>query len=142
MRRYVTSRLTIIALVLTVVTLISGVTWAANSPGPNAQVQTSVVEIQALPTIVQVGGTLKVAGAGFQPDEVVLFEIVTGAGPNIVLEGGFAESSGAFLVDTKTATRTGALPESLGPGVYTIQALTLNGHVASAPLVVVEKKVE
>ena len=140
MRWYVTSRLSIIALVLAVVTLISGVTWAANNPGPSAQVQTSVVEIQAMPARVEVGGTLQIAGAGFQPDEVVLFEIVTGTGPNIVLEGGFANSAGAFLADTKAATRTGGLPDNLGVGIYTIQALTLNGHVASAPLVVVEKK--
>ena len=135
-----TSRLSIIALVLAVVTLISGVTWAANNPGPSAQVQTSVVEIQAMPARVEVGGTLQIAGAGFQPDEVVLFEIVTGTGPNIVLEGGFANSAGAILADTKAATRTGGLPDNLGVGIYTIQALTLNGHVASAPLVVVEKK--
>ena len=140
MRRYLTSRLSIIALVLAVITLVSGVTWAANSPGPSAQFQTSVVEIQPIPTQVEAGGVLQVAGAGFEPEEVVLFEVVTGDGPNIVLEGGFANSSGAFLADTRAATATGALPESLMPGVYTIQALTLNGHVASAPLVVVEDK--
>ena len=140
MRRYLTSRLSIIALVLAVITLISGVTWAANNPGPSAQLQTSVVEIQPIPTQVQAGGTLQVAGAGFQPDEVVLFEVVTGSGPNVVLEGGFANSAGAFLADTRAATATGALPDSLTPGIYTIQALTLNGQVASAPLVVVDKK--
>ena len=141
MRRYLTTRLSIIALVLVVITLISGVAWAANNPGPSAQLQTSVVEIQPIPTQVQVGGTLQVAGAGFEPGEWVLFEIVTGSGPNIVLEGGQANSAGAFIADTTSATATGGLPETLAQGIYTIVARTAgSGHIASAPLLVVEKK--
>ena len=141
MRRYLTTRLSIIALVLAVVTLISGVAWAANNPGPSAQVQTSVVEIQPIPMQIEVGGTLQVAGAGFQPNEWVLFEIVTGSGPNIVLEGGQANSAGAFLADTTNATATGGLPDTVTQGVYTIVARTAaSGHVASAPLVVVDQK--
>jgi hypothetical protein len=139
MRRYVTSRLTIIALVLVVVALISGVTWAANSPGPSAQLESSVVEIQAFPLTVEVGGVIKVAGAGFKPNEVVLFEVVTGEGPPIALKGGVANAAGAFLADATGATVTGGLPASIVPGIYTIQALTTRGHVASAPLVVTAK---
>ncbi len=143
MRRFVGNKLSIVALVILVVTLITGVTWAATSPGTSNQVQTSVVEIQAIPTLVQVGGKLQIAGAGFAPDEVVLFEIrVGGDALNVILQGGRANAAGAFMADTTKASRTGGLPEELGPGVYTIQALTFDGHVASAPLVVIKKKVE
>ena len=147
MRRYLSSRLGIVALVLAVVTLITGVTWAANSPAsvssPSSQLTSSVVEIQALPTIVQVNGKLQIAGAGFKPNEFVLFEIVLGSSvPNVILQGGQASDAGAFLADTTRATKSGGLPDAVVPGIYTVLAFTVDGHVASAPLVVVADKIE
>ena len=147
MRRFLSSKLTIVALVLAVVTLITGVAWATTSSGPASgpgnQLTSSVVEIQALPTLVEVGGKLQIAGAGFAPGETVLFEIVVGGAVDfLILQGGTANDAGAFMADTTRATATGGLPGFLGPGIYTIRASTIDGHVASAPLVVVEKKVE
>ena len=134
MRRFLRSKLTIVALVLTVVTLITGVTWAATSSGPSSQLTSSVVEVVAIPLTVEEGASLQIAGAGFAPDEVVLFElIVGGTGPNIILRSGTANNRGAFLSDNP------ALAGSVKAGLYTITASTLAGHVASAPLIVVEE---
>ena len=134
MRRFLSSRLTIVVAVLAILTLITGVTWAANSPAPASQeVKTSVVEVMAMPVPVPVGGKLDVLGAGFDPDEVVLFQVVLGGGsPNVFLPSGFANSAGAFLSTEES------LPAILTPGFYTITAKTLvdgkAAHVASAPL--------
>jgi hypothetical protein len=145
MRRFLNSKLGIVALVVAVVTLITGVTWAATGPVPGSstnsqELTSSVVEIMAVPLIVQVNGSLEVAGAGFTPGETVLFTIVVGGAFPLILQGGEANSSGAFLADT-TANLAGRLPDLLVPDIYTIQAQTPDGGiVASAPLIVVEKK--
>lgn len=134
MRRFLSSRLTIVVAVFAVLTLITGVTWAANNAAPTSQeVQTSVVEVQAIPIPVPVGGKLDVLGAGFAPDEVVLFQVILGGdSPPVFLPSGFANSSGAFLSTEPT------LPAVLVAGFYTITAKTLvdgaPAHVASAPL--------
>ena len=149
MRRFIGNNLAIVALGLMAITLITGVTWAATSPASNSSTSSddhlvaSIVEIQAIPVTVEVGGQLQVAGAGFGPEELVLFSIIQGDGkPNIILQGGFANSAGAFLVDTTMAFPSGGLPEALTPGIYTIRAATLDGPVASAPLVIMEPKTE
>ena len=144
MRQYLSSRLVIVALVLTIVTLITGVTWAANSSAPGSrtsdQLNSSVVEIVSIPLQVKVGGSLQIAGAGFAANEFVLFEIVFSEDvPNIILDGGVANSAGAFLADA-TKTFGGALPAAIIPGIYTVIATTIDGHVASTPLVVTEAK--
>ena len=131
MRRFLSSKLTIVALVLTVVILITGVTWAANSSSPGNQLTSSVVEIVPVSLGVVEGGNLQVAGAGFAPGEVVLFQIIMGGDtPNIIIEGGFANDSGAFLAQTD-------LPSVVTAGLYTVRALITGGiHVASTPLIV------
>ncbi len=144
MRRILNSKLTVVALVIIAITLISSVTWAATQPsqssGPSNQITSSVVEIQAIPLQVEVGGSLEIAGSGFVPAEYVLFEIITGKpGQSILLQGGQANDAGAFLADT-TVNLGGRLPEFLTPGIYTIAASTVSGVVATSPLVVVEEK--
>ena len=71
MRRILNSKLTVVALVIIAVTLVSSVTWAATKPSqssrPSSQQTSSVVEIQAIPLQVEIGGSLKIAGAGFEP---------------------------------------------------------------------------
>ena len=143
MRRLLNSKLSIIALVVGAVVLISGVALAATSAGPNSSVSnqegTGAVAIFAIPLEVPAGGTLQVVGAGFEAGETVLFQIVTGLGPPIFLQGGQTNDAGAFLADASANSPTGRLPETLVPGIYTIRALSGFGdHVASAPLVVCE----
>ena len=139
MRRFLSSRLTIVVAVLAILTIITGVAWAANSPAPASQeVKTPVVEVVAIPITVEVGAKLDVVGAGFGPDAVVLFQVVLGGGsPNVFLTSGFANSAGAFLSSNES------LPAVLTPGVYTITAKTrVDGaaaHVASSPLIIVEE---
>ena len=140
MRRILSSKLAIIALVLMVVTLISGVTWAATS-NPRSDSSTSnqnhrsPVQILAIPLITPQGGELQVAGAGFAPGEAVLFEIFIAEDDfPVTLQGGEANDAGAFIADA-TVLR-GGLPEFLEPGIYTINALTINGIVATTPLIV------
>ena len=143
MRRFLGSKLTSIGLVVMVVTLITGVTWAATGPtlssGPVSQEGGAPVEIQGFPLQVPVGGKLRVAGAGFEPGQFVLFKIIIGGDvPDAILQGGPANDAGAFLVDTTKASATGGLPPAIGPGVYTIVARTAAGPVAHAPLVLCE----
>ena len=138
MTRFFKSKLTLVALVLAGITLITGVTLAATSPAPSSQeLSSSVVQIVAVPMTVGVGGRLEIVGAGFTPDDAVLFQVIVGGGaPNVILESGFANSSGAFL------TVNEELPADLGAGLYTIQAITLESQglpVASAPLIVADK---
>ena len=147
MRQFLNSKLSIVVLAISAVTLVAGVTWAATSPSsssaPSAQLTSSVVEIHPLPLKVETEAKLQVAGAGFTPGEAVLFQIVLGGeSPNIILAGGFANDSGAFLADTTRNFRGGGLPKALGVGVYTIVARTQAGHVASAPLVVLAPKTD
>ena len=139
MRRFLRNKLSVVALVLTVVTLITGVALAANSTSssssPAGQLTSSVVEIVPLETEVEAGGNLRIAGAGFEPGAIVLFQIILGGGlPKVTVQGGFANDAGAFLADAD-------LPDLVTPGLYTIRAIVAGGaHVASAPLIVVEAK--
>ena len=132
MRRFLGSKLTIVALVLAVVTLITGVTWAANNSSPGNASIPGVVEVQAFPINLEVGGKLQIAGAGFEAGEVVLFELVLEAGDNLILKSGFANDSGAFL------STNPALSTAVTPGIYTVQASTVDGLVATAPVIVIE----
>ena len=78
-------------------------------------------------------GQLDIAVGGFDPNELVLMEIVVGGGiPNVILRSGFANDVGAFM------SSNAKLPAFMQPGIYTIAASTLGGRVASAPLVVCE----
>ena len=134
MKRVLSSKITVVALVIAIVTLLSSAAWAAtNSRGsasPAGQTTSSVVEIVALSLHVPVGGTIKVAGAGFEPGEVVLFTVVQGEGRlNIIIEGGDANGAGAFLAESQ-------LPETVTAGFYTVRALTVGGHVASTPIII------
>ena len=136
MRRLVSKKLGILTIALMVITMVTGVAWAAASPSDQGG---SIANVVAVPLVVPVGGQLQVAGAGFQPNEIVLFKIrVGGSTPDVTLQGGFANGAGAFLVDTTSSAPTGGLPESLAPGIYTIVARTVDGPVASGPLVVCE----
>ena len=149
MRRFLNTKLTIIALVFSLVTLITGVTLtvisAAPDSSPSKQIDSAAAaEIQAIPTVVEPGGIVQVAGAGFVPGQFVLFEIIVGGGVSpIILGSGQANEAGAFVRDTAGSFPGGVLPEILTKGnTYTIKASVAaraGGHVASAPLVVVEK---
>ena len=142
MRRVISSRLTIVALVLMVITLITGVTWAAtnpsSAPSTSNQLATSVVEITPTALYVVENGSFEVAGAGFTPGETVFFEMDLGELGFLVLQGGDANEFGAFLADA-TRNFQGRLPDALKPGIYTIKASTIDGHVASAPVIICSK---
>ena len=146
MRRFLNSKLSIVALILAVVTLITGVAWAATSPignsSPDNQLTGAAAEIVPIPQQVEVNGVLQVAGSGLRPGGFALFEIVVGgATPNIVLGSGQANAAGAFLADTAKSFSTGRLPDILVPGVYTITAtIGAGGPAATAPLIIVEAK--
>lgn len=137
MKRVLSSKITVVALVIAIVSLITGVAWAATNSGPNAstanQLTSSVVEITPLSLHVPVGGTVRVAGGGFSPGEVVLFQVIMGGdGPNVTIEGGFANDAGAFLAESE-------LPPALVAGLYTIRAIVIGGvHVASSPIIICE----
>ena len=136
MRRLLSSKFIPVALVIIVVSLITGVALAANNAnpasGPSSQLTSSVVEIVPLNLEVAVNGRLEVAGAGFKPGELVLFQIIVGGTAlDVVVDGGTANNSGAFRA---TLDR---LPNAVVPGIYTITARTINNpHVASSPLIV------
>ena len=136
MRRFIGSKLTIVVLVLAVITLITGVTWAANSSisssSPSNQLTGAAAEVVAFPIKLEVGGKLNIAGAGFAPEKVVLFELVLGDGDNLILKSGFANKSGAFL------STNPKLPDAVQPGIYTITATTVEGLVATTPVVILE----
>ena len=138
MRRFLNNRIGILVLVFAVVTLVTGVTWAATGTTPgsstNQQLSSSVVEIVPIDLKVEPGAALEVAGAGFTPGQTVLFSVLLGDLPELILQGGQANSAGAFLASV------GSLPVDLAPGIYSIAAFTVDGHVASSPLIVVESK--
>ena len=150
MRRFLNTKLTIIALVFSIVTLITGVTLtvisAAPNSSPNKQIDSAAAaEVQAIPTLVQEGGSVRVAGAGFVPGQFVLFEIIVGGDvPPIILGSGQANDAGAFVKDTAGSFPGGVLPATLTAGnTYTIKASVTaraGGHVASAPLVIVDEE--
>ena len=142
MRRFLSSKLTVVALILVVATLITGVALAATSNQGFSE--SGVVEIVPIPLFVPEGSALQVAGAGFIPGDTVLFEIVLSVdSPNLILQGGEATDSGAFLADTTTGLSNGVLPAALGPGLYTILARTTEGSiVATSPLIVCKTETE
>ena len=82
MRRILNTKLGIIALVLAIAVLVTGVTWAATGAGPSSQTfpEGNAPQIIVTPLTVEVGGSFEVLGAGFKPGSFVLFELVGGAG--------------------------------------------------------------
>jgi hypothetical protein len=86
---------------------------------------------------VEEGGTITVTLAGFKPNEVISFFVTTGATTGNLpvraqLGGSKAAPTGAGTKDIKIGT--------LEPGVYTIEAVGINGTLATAALVVVSEK--
>jgi len=130
MKLLLRSKLAALVLVISLVTVITGVALASSSSSPQNQVLTSsVISITPLPLEVPEGGRLDVLGAGFTPLELVLIEIFTGEGETVVIDGGRANQAGAFRASISE------LPSSVGAGLYTINARTVGStHVASAPL--------
>ena len=143
MKQTLRKRLAVVALVLVIASLLAGVAVAATSASPASQGTSKLAEIVAIDLQVEVNGRLEVAGAGFQAGELVTLQIVVGGGvPEVPLANGEANDAGAFVVDATSNFPSGGLPDAVVAGVYTIQALTGEGHVASAPLIVSEPKVE
>ena len=133
MKLFLRSKLAALVLVITLVSLITGVALAANSSSPRHQeLNSSIIGLEAIPVEVPVGGALKVVGAGFTPEELVLVEIYVGGGVDtIIVDGGRANEAGAFLASIDN------LPSSLGAGIYTVKARTIGSpHVASAAVIV------
>ena len=138
MRQFLGSKLTIVALIIMVLTLVTGVTWAST----NNQTASSPVEIQAQSLNVIEGGIVQIAGDGFVPGETVLFQIFRGSDQiAITIQGGTANEAGAFLASV-------TLPDSLtasdnpNDNVFTVRALITGGQqVASTPLIVTKKKI-
>jgi len=97
---------------------------------------------------VAVGGTIKIWGAGYAPNEVVTIFAVTGVGSG-VRGGQIVPGAGDPLkrgIVTSGATDRGVVEINfsnngvLDPGVYSIEGFGANGSVASALLFVVEEK--
>ena len=139
MRGILTSKISVVALVFAIAILITGLTLAATnaSPGssPSGQLTSpvGVVEIEAMPNPVVQGRSVEIAGSGFSPGELVLFQVIINdvTGENFIIDAGTANDAGAFL------TLPSDLPVSLLPGVYTIRARTIDDALrASAPLVI------
>ena len=84
---------------------------------------------------VETGGTITLWGAGFVPNEAVVFLITTGESVGLPIR--------KQLVSVKT-TATGAFGKdaivNLDPGLYTLEAIGVSGTLATAPLVVVADK--
>ena len=133
MRLISANKLAIVALIVAVLTVVTGVTWAANS-GQDQDLRK--VELQLDNYKIQQGGNLDVIGAGFEPGETVLVQIFRSqSGINPIVGGGVANDAGVFQVSA-------AVREAIDPGTYTVRALVIGGDwVASAPLIIVEKEV-
>ena len=133
MRLISANKLAIVALIVAVLTVVTGVTWAANS-GQDQDLRK--VELQIDNYKVPQGGNLDVIGAGFDPGETVLIQIFRAqSGINPIVGGGVANDAGVFQVSA-------ALREAIEVGAYTVRALVIGGDwVASAPLLIVEKEV-
>ena len=138
MRQFLSSKLTIVALIVMVLTLVTGVTWAAT----NSQTASSAAEIQAQNLNVEEGGQVQIAGAGFVPGETVLFQIFRGDDQiSVTIQGGTANEAGAFF---GSVTLPASLTAQDDPkdNVFTVRALITGGAVvASTPLIVTKKKI-
>lgn len=137
MRQFLSNKLTIVALVVMVLSVVTGVTWASTSN----QTTNSAAEIQALNLKVVEGGNVEIAGAGFIPDETVFFQIFRGeAELSLSVQGGVANAAGAF---SGSITLPAALKADADPkkNVFTVRALIQGGGVAATtPLILVAKK--
>ncbi len=133
MRLISANKLAIVALIVAVLTVVTGVTWAANS-GQDQDLRK--VELQIDNYKVQQGGNLDVIGAGFDPGETVLVQIFRMQnGINPIVGGGVANEAGVFQVSA-------TLREAIEVGTYTVRALVIGGDwVASAPLIIIEADV-
>ena len=133
MRLISANKLAIVALIVAVLTVVTGVTWAANS-GQDQDLRK--VELQIDNYKVQQGGNLDVIGAGFDPGETVLVQIFTSeSGINPIVGGGVANDAGVFQVSA-------TVREAIAVGAYSVRALVVGGDwVASAPLIIIEAEV-
>ena len=68
MRRILNTKLGIIALVLAIAVLVTGVTWAATGAGPSSQTfpEGNAPQIIVTPLTVEVGGSFEVLGCWLQ----------------------------------------------------------------------------
>ena len=138
MRQFLSNKLTIVVLVVMVLSVVTGVTWASTSN----QTTNSAAEIQALRLQVLEGGLVEIAGSGFIPGETVFFQIFRGEDAlSLSVQGGTANAAGAF---SGSLTLPAALTADPDPtkNVFTIRALVQGGGVAATtPLIVVSKKI-
>jgi hypothetical protein len=153
------TKLATITLVVLVVTLVSGVAWAANNSTISKQAQVSEefapsTQLYPIPVPVSESGALlaefNVVGAGFQPNAFAFLEIVQ---PETVKDGkvipGVNTRLGAARVNNTGAfvkrVRVDDIPPEikLKPGAYTILVQSLKGAQkvkTSAPLILVSEK--
>ncbi len=134
MKLFLRSKLAALVLVVSLVSVITGVALAANgSANFNQAPNSSVISITAVPLAVPAGSRVEILGAGFTPLELILVEVYTGEGDPVVIDGGRANFAGAFRASIDE------LPSSIGPGLYTVKARTVGStHAASTPLEVCE----
>ena len=139
MRRFLSTKSSIVILTLLATVLVAGGVWAATGSSIRSQAGEVTPEIVVTPMVVQAGTpALVIAGSGFVADELMFFTIDTG-GPKIFLNslrGVTANENGAFFFELS------ALPSEIQPGVYTIKGENpaKGSFVVTHPLVVVEPK--
>ncbi|MBI2861093.1 MAG: hypothetical protein HYX91_06260 [Chloroflexi bacterium] len=103
-----------------------------------------------MPAVFAAGDQFQVAGSGFAPGEAVEIAILNATPEkNIYFGGGFrASDTGAFFAPVLPRDDYAAVVDKggsalmlprLSPGVYTLTVKGLNGSMATAPLVIIEK---
>ena len=133
MRRFLTHKVTILSVVIISIGLLTGVAWASGGAAPSQQHGTSGESLELDPQKVLAGQPgLNVLGSGFTPGLPIFVEIVIPDSANISIGGDFANSSGAFIFTVPK------LRSVIFPGVYTVLSTSSDGHMATAPLLVVE----
>ena len=135
MRRFLTKKLSIPAVVLLGLFLVAGVAWAAGGYAPRRQaVDVMTPEVIVMKPIVEAGTpSLTIFGSGFLPGERVFGQILRGDDPAIVLD--------VELIANANRAFQGVVSVTVGIGVYTVSFLGTDGSdVVTAPLVVVPPK--
>ncbi len=141
MRRFLGTKVSLVALGMLAAVLSIGVAWAAGAPGPwsQARLEPQTTEIIVHPHTVEAGRpSFEVLGSGFVPGELVFIQIERQPQGNIVIPLGAtqarANANRAFYIQVHS------LPRDIEPGVYTIKASGTRGSaVATQPLLVVEE---
>ena len=143
MSRFLKSRVSVVALLLSILVLVIGISAARGSDSPQGASSVGAAHTSEAPTIVAApirvvvedcNGTAEftVFGSGWDSTEVIVTSLIFGDGSRKFIGSGFPNDAGAYSDDVSVFVSSCA--------VLSVKSKSTGGHTANTPVAIVAEK--